>query len=264
LPESYCSATTEHLVKGPGDLPALRYLYEHTFYEPDYALAARRYDLVGDHGLVLCYLPKTPFMELVALRAGIQTVTYLLADARDEMEETLAVMTRKHDEAAQIALDSPAECLMIPENLSSESVGKRLYGRYVRPYEARWIERIRAAGKYSFIHIDGTLRGLMREVSQTGFDVLEAVTPEPSGDIPVEELHCWAEPGTVIWGGLPGVMFSDLVSDAEFDAFVARALAVFRSAPRYVLGVADQVPPLARRERIARVAELVELHGRYP
>jgi uroporphyrinogen-III decarboxylase len=190
-------------------------------------------------------------------------VSYALADAKEEVEGTLAAMTRAHDAASEIAVKSPAECLMIPENLSSESVGKRLYARYVQPHEARWTQRIREAGKYSFIHIDGTLRGLMREVSQAGFDVLEAVTPEPSGDIPVEELHKWAEPGVILWGGVPGVMFSDLVSDEEFDAFVIRVLEVFRQEPRYVLGVADQVPPLARFERIARTRELVERHGHY-
>lgn len=263
IPDSYCIAWTERFVKGWRDLAPLRYLYEHTFHEPDYGLAARRYDLIGDNGVVLCYLPKSPFMELVALKAGIEVVSYALADAPEEFEETLRVMECKHDEASEIALNSPAECLMIPENLSSEAVGKRMYARYVQPHEVRWTQRIREAGKYSFIHIDGTLRGLMREVSQTGFNVLEACTPEPSGDIPVEELHKWAEPGTIIWGGLPGVMFSDLVSDAEFDAFVIRVLEVFRQEPCYVLGVADQVPPLARFGRIARTRDLVEKHGHY-
>ena len=100
LPDSYTSARTEHFVKSWRDLAPLRYLYEHTFYEPNYELAARRYDLVGDHGLVLCYLPKSPFMELVALKAGIEAVTYALTDAPEEFAETLAVMTRKHGEAA--------------------------------------------------------------------------------------------------------------------------------------------------------------------
>ena len=100
LPDSYTSARTEHFIKSWRDLAPLRYLYEHTFYEPNYDLAARRYDLVGDNGLVLCYLPKSPFMELVALKAGIEAVTYALTDAPEEFAETLAVMTRKHDEAA--------------------------------------------------------------------------------------------------------------------------------------------------------------------
>jgi hypothetical protein len=38
---------------------------------------------------------------------------------------------------------------------------------------------------------------------------------------------------------------------------------VMRSEPRYVLGVADQVPPGGLRRRVGRVAELVEKYGRY-
>ena len=77
---------------------------------------------------------------------------------------------------------------MIPENLSSESVGKKFFKRWVQPFDTYWTGRIRDAGKHSFIHIDGTLRGLIRECSQTGFNVLEAVTPGPVGDIEPEDL----------------------------------------------------------------------------
>jgi|BarGraNGADG00212_2_1021979.scaffolds.fasta_scaffold03169_5 hypothetical protein len=263
IDESFCIAWTERFLKSWRDLKALRYFAEHTFYEPDYDLAARRYDLVGDNGLVLCYLPRSPFMDLVAITAGIQAVTYALADAPDEFAETFEVLKRKNDEACEIALRSPAECLMIPENLSSEVVGKRFFNKWVRPHDTYWAQRIREAGKYSFVHIDGTLRGLIREVAETGFRVLEAVTPAPVGDITPEDLCQWVPPDTVIWGGIPGVYFTDLVSDEQFDAFVIRVLEVWKSAPRYVLGVADQVPPLARAERIARVRPLVEKYGHY-
>ena len=89
------------------------------------------------------------------------------------------------------------------------------------------------------------------------------MTPGPVGDIEPEDLHHWVEPGVIIWGGIPGVYFTDLISDEEFDAYVIRVLEIWKSEPRYVLGVADQVPPLARAERIARVAPLVEKYGRY-
>jgi hypothetical protein len=200
---------------------------------------------------------------MVAIDAGITTVSYAIADAPDEFEETFCALKNSWDKACEIAVNSPAECLMIPENLSSESVGKKYFKRWVQPFDQYWTGRIREAGKYSFIHIDGTLRGLIRECSQTGFNVLEAVTPGPVGDIEPEELHNWVEPGVIIWGGIPGVYFTDLISDEEFDAYVIRVLNVWKSEPRYVLGVADQVPPLSRPERIARVAPLVEKYGRY-
>jgi hypothetical protein len=263
LPESFTWATAEHFVKSAADLKVIRYWYEGTTYAPRYGATEERRQLIGDAGVVLCYLPKSPLMELVALHAGIEAVTYAWSDAPAELERTLAAMERKADEAARISLSSPAECLMIPENLSSEMVGKHLYERFMRPYQEKWIGRIRERGKRSFIHMDGTMRGLITEVASAGFDALEALTPSPVGDIPLEEIADWVPDTTIIWGGIPGLYFSDLIGDEEFDAFVIRALSVMKSRPRYVLGVADQVPPGVRWERIRRVAELVELHGSY-
>ena len=110
---------------------------------------------------MLCYLPKSPFMQMVALDAGIGAVAEIAADAPDELAETLAVVRAAHDAAARIALTSPAEVLMIPENLSSEVVGPRFYERYMREYHETWCGEIAAAGKYSCIHLDGTLKGLL-------------------------------------------------------------------------------------------------------
>lgn len=263
LPGSYTWGPQEHHIKGVEDLKVLRYWYEHTVYEPDYELAKRRIELVGEDGLILCYFPRSPFMQMVAEFAGIEATTYTLLDDPDEFNETMCVLRRKADEAAQIALDSPAECLMIPENLSSEVVGKKMFDEYMRPYEEHWNRKVKEAGKYSFVHMDGTMRGLIRETASAGFNVLEALTTSPVGDIPIEELHKWVGDSTIIWGGLPGAFFVDYVSDEEFDNYVINTLSVMKSSPRYVLGVADQVPPGAKWERIQRVGQLVEEYGRY-
>jgi hypothetical protein len=263
LTDSYCWAYPEHFVKTWRDLRPLRYLFQHTYYEPDYQLAADRYDLIGDNGIVLCYLPRSAFMVMVVLLAGIEAVTYSIADEPDEFEETYTALRQNLETASEIALNSPAEVLMIPENLSSEVVGKAMYHRYVELHHRRWVKRIRDAGKFSCVHVDGTLKGLIREVSLAGFTFLEALTPHPVGDLAIEEWHNWVAPDTVMWGGIPGVYFTDHVSDGEFDAFVIRLLKTMRSTPRYVLGVADQVPPRSRSERIARVRLLVDEHGQY-
>lgn len=264
LPESYTEAPVEHLLKSEEDLPALRYVYARTSWEPDYVYARRRVEQIGDQGILLCYLPKSPFMHLVALEAGIAAVTFAEAAAPEEFAETLSVMESAFDRAARLAVESPAEALMIPENLSAEMIGPRLFEKHMRPYQERWIGEIARAGKHSFIHMDGTLKGLLREEASTGVSVIEAMTPSPVGDLPIEQ---WAEraesPTTILWGGIPGVYFTPKVGDEEFDRHVRNALEVMRSRPRYVLGVADQVPPDCLESRVRRVADLVEEHGAY-
>ena len=264
LPASFAEAPQEHLVKSAADLPAYRHMIDNTRYEPDYDFAHTRLRQVGDAGVVLCYLPKSPLMQLVALDAGLMTVVELFSDATDEFEQVLDSLRKSHDMAAQIALESPAEVLMIPENLSSECIGPKWYDAYMRDYEATWAERIAQAGKYSCIHLDGSLKGLLRQVCSIGLTFIEALTPCPVGDLAVEDWAGWIGGSkTVLWGGLPGSYFTDKVSDAEFDRHVKSVLQVMRSEPRYVLGVADQVPPDGLERRLRRVSELIAEHGRY-
>ena len=264
VPESCSSAPIRHMINSPSDLPILRYWCEHTHYRPDPDEALRRRPWVDDLGVVLCYLPRSPFMELTAMLAGIVNIVNIWLEAPEEFDETLRVMGQVSDRAAEAALSVPADCFMIPENLSSEVVGRQFYDRYVLAWERKWISRIREAGKYSFIHMDGTLRGLLTKVGAAGFDVIEAATPKPVGDMAIQELRSVAGSGPVLWGGLPGIYFTPLVSDAEFDRHAREVLEVMVADKRMVLGVADQVPPDGMRSRVARVAELVEQYGHYP
>lgn len=261
VPSTFSTAPIKHLIESWRDLASLRYLFEHTHYEANYALANERVQEVGDDGFVLCYTPKSPIMDLVALKAGILNFTYMLMDAKDEVEETMHVMSKKFGEAARLAVDSPAEFIMIPENLSSEVIGKAYYEKYALPYHQQWTDEIRKAGKKSFIHLDGTVKGLIKEVSNAGFDVIEALTPKPAGDITMWEMDELADESVTLWGGLPGALFFDAVSDKEFEAFVIDTLEKMKKRPRFVLGVADQVPPYTSFERLKKVNELVEKYG---
>jgi len=134
----------------------------------------------------------------------------------------------------------------------------------MEPFQVEWAARIKAAGKFSCIHMDGTLRGLLREEFQVGLTFVESITPAPVGDLRVEEWSDFVGPtDTLFWGGIPGSYFTPLVSDAEFDAHVRNTISVMRREPRYVLGIADQIPPDGLESRLRRVTELVEEHGAY-
>jgi hypothetical protein len=138
------------------------------------------------------------------------------------------------------------------------------FNKYMREQQIEWTSRVRDKSKFSFIHMDGTLRGLLREEAGAGFSVIEAMTPKPVGDLAVSEWKNFAgTSNTIFWGGIPGSYFTNLIDDKEFDRHVIETLEVMRSEPRYVLGVADQVPPDGLDRRVKRVRQLVEKYGRY-
>lgn len=261
---TYSDAPIERLVKSERDLAPYRFVYNNLRFEPDYGRSTRLLESVADIGLVLCYTPRSPFMRLVALDAGIENLITAYMNKPDEFQDTIRVMKQTLDAAVKIALESPAEILMIPENLSSEVVGVNFFEMFMKDIQADWIDKIHAAGKYSTIHIDGTLKGLLRQEAALGFTFIEAMTPAPTGDLAVSE---WAdylqEAGCIGWGGVPGAFFSRQVSDEEFDNHVIETLKIMRRKPKYVLGVADQVPPNGTERRVRRVRELVDEYGKY-
>jgi hypothetical protein len=134
----------------------------------------------------------------------------------------------------------------------------------MRAYHEKWTTRIAEAGKFSCVHLDGTLRGLLGRIATAGFTFIEAMTPAPAGDLAIED---WAavlgDSPTVMWGGLPGIYFTPQIPDDAFDRHVRRVLDVMRMETRYVLGVADQVPPDGLESRVRWVAEIVDESGRF-
>lgn len=261
---SFSNGIVKHLVEDIEDLRIYLWMVQHTMYTADYTFAKERYETVGDNGVVLCYTPKSPLMDLVAIYAGVENVTYMLMDEEDEFTEILKALEEKYDEACRIVIDSPAECIMIPENISSECVVP-FYERFMKGYHQKWTKAIRDAGKFSFVHQDGTVRGLVTELSKiSGFDVIEAVTPMPVGDVVLSEVRSMVDENTIIWGGIPGGLFHEQsCTDQEFDDHVKMCIQVMTQCPRYVLGVADQVVPGSSEKRIRRVRELVDRYGKY-
>ncbi len=264
VPTSYSEGPIEHFLKTEADLPVMKHIYKNTRFQSDYDFAFKRKEQIGDQGVLLCYLPKSPFMHLMALEAGVVSLTMIAMMMPDELKDLLAIMKTAFDQAAQIAVDSPAEVLMIPENLSSEMVGPDFFEMYMRAYQEEWTAKISRAEKYSFIHIDGTLRGLLKQEASVGFSVLEALTPYPVGDLKFEELAgVVGQSKSILWGGIPGVYFTPNTCEDEFERHVKHLLSIMVKEPRYVLGVADQVPPDGLESRVRRVAQLVNEFGKY-
>ena len=51
------------------------------------------------------------------------------------------------------------------------------------------LERLHAAGVRAAVHLDGTLKGLLPKLAATGIDAIEAITPQPVGDLSLEEQY---------------------------------------------------------------------------
>jgi hypothetical protein len=256
--DTWCYAYSKRFVATIEDLRVMRYVHEHALYRENYDSFIECDRLWGGDGIgfAMGVASMAPFQKMVSRWAGIETTVGLYMDNEDECLRAFSAMEASQEPLLEVLAGSPASVVILPENLSSDVTGGAFFTRLDLPYYQRINERLHRAGKKTAIHIDGRLTPCLGLLSEGGFDIADAVTPAPFGDIAVEDLRTAAGDRLVIWGGLPGGIFSGAFSDAFFEEYVRNVLR--HADGRFVLGVADQVPPDAVPWRIGRVRELVD------
>lgn len=260
LPQSFSTAYKEHYIKKSEDLKIMRYVFSHRQVTP-YFDDFRHIDVLWNGwGLpdLLAPICVSPLQTLLTRWAGVEATIFLVADSKEEVERTITELQEDDDKIFEIIAESPARLVEFPDNLSGEVTGKNLIEKYNLPYWQKRIKQLHQAGKFVGIHNDGTLRGSLPSIIEAGFDFVEAVTPAPVGDLTLEEIKKIVENKIIIWGCLPGALFSPVYSEDYFKKYLKEVLKTFPPGSGFILGVADQVPPDADFSRIALIREILE------
>jgi hypothetical protein len=148
------------------------------------------------------------------------------------------------------------------ENIHDHLLSPRYFERYLIPWWEKRSNQLRQAGIYTHVHIDGYFRSLLKYLRHLPFDGLEALTPQPQGDVTLEEIkeHIGDK---VLLDGIPAVLFLSHYSAEDLLAAVERIIQLFH--PRLILGVSDEVPEGAAAadaiERIRMVSEVCKIRG---
>lgn len=263
LPLSNSWAYVERMVKRPADLKVVRWIAEHQTVEPDWAEFVRADEQYRDLGIPFAYIPRTGLAQLMVQWMGVQAGVYAIADAPEEFARSVEALNRALDPVIDLFAASPAKMMIFTDNLSSEIQSPPLFRQYSLPFYERWLSRLHGAGKWVCVHVDGTLRGLLHIFGTCGMDGVESVTPAPVGDLSPDAIRDEAGDCLVLWGGAPGAIFSPIYPEKVFRERILEWLALRHRSPRLVLGAADQIPPDADLDRVQRVREIVEEHGRY-
>lgn len=261
-PLSCSTATTRHAVQSEDDLRVLLDLMEHRSLEPanldGYPERLARWREKG--GLPAIALPRSPLPAFLYEWAGLSQGICLIADHPELVGELLALMRQQEEPVLEAVARAAPPLVHFADNLSGDTLGG-YYEEYLRPVHEHRLSVLHAAGTRCAVHLDGTAKGLLSQVVDAGFDAVEALTPMPGGDLPVESMREEAgSDAVVLWGGVPGILFAPPFTWGQVAAHVRRVLAAWRGTP-FALGVADQVPPDGDIGYCARIADLIREEG---
>lgn len=244
------------------DLEVFGYLIEHRLLRPsfldDYHNRERLWREYG--GVPSVAMPRSPLAAFFYEWAGIENGVYLLMDYPDKVQKIFDLMSEQETPVIEEICKVKPAIVHFADNMSADNMAG-LYEEYMAGTHERRIQAFHDHGIACAVHLDGTVRNLLGKVAAVGFDLVEALTPEPGGDLPVEQLRSEAGSDTVVlWGGVPGILFAPPYSWQDMENHVRKVLREWRGT-RFVLGVADQIPPDGNIEFCPRIAELLDTEG---
>ena len=263
-PGSFSWGYTEHAVKTAADLGVVRYIYENRRFVPAPDRFTKEDAEYAAYGLGPTHVagPPTPISELNKHWVGVMELTYLLMDEPEEMRQALDAIGAFSDEVYRQMAAAPPSVVMINENLSATTMGG-YFDEFIAPYLRRWTDWLRAGGHISMLHNDGTLRGTIEKLGPAGVDCIDSVVPKPVGDVEIADLRKLAGDDVILIGGLPGAMFAPPFTARDIEKQVREIIRCHKDSNKFILGVADQVPPNGDLDLVRLVGALIEEYGRY-
>ena len=230
----------KHYIRTAEDYKIVQYIVENTVFRRQESPWQAKRDLLGDDGVVLGRLDRSPFQKVMYELAGPERFLVDLQVTPGPAEELLATIDRRLAEPFEMALDSESEIIWQPDNITSDMTPPEYFGKYCLPFYAKHGRRFRDAGKTYVVHMDGKLAALTDLISESTFDVVESFSlPIIGGDMTLTEARA-AWPGKVILPNFPSSVCHR--SDQQIEAFMESFLAEAGPDVPMMLQISENLP----------------------
>lgn len=184
----------EHFIKEPDDYRVMEFYIRDGIYRDNYEVIHESQRRMGSDGIVMVRIAKSPIQEMLYQMMGLEQFSEDYHMRRDLFDSLHATMVNRYAELYDLAAESSVEILQLGDNITSDVVGRERFRTYLMPEYTKLRERLAGTGKKLAVHMDGRLKSLKEDIAAAEFDIVEAMTPSPMGDVSVKEAReAWPE-----------------------------------------------------------------------
>jgi hypothetical protein len=240
LETPYGSAwTMEHWIKEPDDYRVMEFVYQDAIYTDNLQAIRATQRALGGDGLLMLRVGKGPIQEILYQMTGMERFSIDLAERKDLIDSLYNVMVRRYDELYALASEAPAEILQSADNITSIVVGEPRFREYCMPCYERHMRSIAGTGKKLAVHLDGRLASLKGAIGEAAFDIVEAFTPSPMGDLSVAQgREAW--PDKALWLNFTSSMH--LEPTEVIQAHTRQLIEEADTKRGFAIGITEDIP----------------------
>ncbi|MBI2438117.1 MAG: hypothetical protein HYV36_04810 [Lentisphaerae bacterium] len=191
----------EYFLKTPSDYRVMEFIVRHTQLTFDPTPFHTWEQRVGQHGLTLVGIGRTPMQTILVDYAGLENFSCHMADAFPELFALAEALEEQLLERCRLAATGPWRYISLLENFTAETWGAARFRRFHLPIYAKILPIFQAALMRVFPHMDGRLAGVARLLAETPFAGIESLTEPPEGDLSWAQARALLT-GKVIWANI--------------------------------------------------------------
>ena len=189
------SAITEYFIKDAEDLLIYEKLLDDTYLEYDMDTYVTYEKKLGDRGLIIPTVPRTPVMQLIIELMGIQNFTYAFMDEPEIVERVIQKMHQLNLKIIKMTLDSDLEFDYVINHEDQDILltSPETYGEYIMPLMKDYCDLCHEHGVKFMMHACGHVRAFLQMIMDADIDAHHYLSEAPVGDTQFSEAR-------VLWG----------------------------------------------------------------
>ncbi|MGQ9472450.1 MAG: hypothetical protein ACUVQZ_02660 [Candidatus Caldatribacteriaceae bacterium] len=190
----------EFPIKSLQDYGKMAFIIENTFYFPCYESFERVEKEVGEDGVVLSNVERSPFQKTLLELAGPERLFVDLFENPTIVENLFTVLVEKQRELYRIVASGPGLFVHIWDNVTEDYTSPFFFGKYCLPFYREIGFLLQEHGKLFVVHMDGKLKNLRELIAETPVNVVESFSlPEAGGNLSIEDAQSsWSDKAIIV------------------------------------------------------------------
>lgn len=243
-------------VTSEDELKVISWVEEHCQWDYDTGVFQKVQALWGGLGAPTMFMPRVNIQNLYIDLMGVAETINALIDYPETVERYFQILGESHERLILALNQSPVDIINYGDNVHASTLSPTLFKKYVLPVYHRRNELLHAAGKFTCAHWDGDTKPLLPYARETGLDGIEAITPQPQGDVTIEEMKQGLGNDMFLLDGIAATLFDDRFPLKALEEQTKKVIEYF--APRLILGISDEISSTGNLERIRFVGDIVD------
>ncbi|MCM8833645.1 MAG: hypothetical protein NC816_07005 [Candidatus Omnitrophica bacterium] len=216
---------------------------------------------LGDDGVIVSWLPKTPFQSILYELVGPENYAFHLFDYKENFLYLYQLLFKRYLKICEILSETEFEFFEIVDNITSEMIGLERFKKFILPVYKVVCEIFHQKNKKVGSHMDGNLKILKEEIKETNLDFIDAFSPYPDTDLSLKEAKkLWDD--KIIMINYPSSVH--IRGENEIKKITENLLEESYPSDKFIINITENIPMQYWKKSLKIINETLIKYGEVP